>query len=450
MTLKPYPQYKVSHSPLLGDLPSHWEVARLRSALSIKKEIVGDSWSDHLLLSLTLRGVIPRDMENIFGKLPADFTTYQRVQRGDLIFCLFDVEETPRTVGWVPQDGMLTGAYTAASSTPNFDSNYVAYHFLSYDQRKSLRGYYAGLRNTIRSADFANIPISFPPFEEQQMIVDYLDRELAEIDAFIADQEELIALLGERRTATVTRAVTKGLHADAPLKESGFSWLGGIPSHWETRKIKAFVSTPITDGPHETPEILPSGVPFVSAEAVSSGTINFDKVRGFISAADNLRFSQKYVPRRNDIYMIKSGATTGVCAIVDTDIQFNIWSPLAAIRCNEQTSPRFVLHALRSMNFQESVRLFWNYGTQQNIGMQVLENLPIPYPDLVEQASIAEYLDLECSEIDAAIADAREAIALSKERRAAVISAAVTGKIDVRRALAPASNDLEAESVGVA
>ncbi|AMM31008.1 Type I restriction enzyme S subunit [Sinomonas atrocyanea] len=271
----------------------------------------------------------------------------------------------------------------------------------------------------------------FPPLPEQQRIADFLDRETGEIDAFIADQEELVAVLQERREAVVTHAVTEGLNAGAPTKNSGVAWFGDIPLQWQLRKLKSIVSTPITDGPHETPEAQSSGVPFVSAEAVSSGAVDFEKIWGFISREDHARFSRKYKPQRGDIYMVKSGATTGICAIVETDLEFNIWSPLAAIRCGASALPRFVLHSLRSHNFQDSVALHWNYGTQQNIGMKVIGNLSIPLPPLEEQAEIAAYLDRETAEIDAVIADAKEAIEVSKERRAALISAAVTGKIDV-------------------
>src|ERR1035441_4694905 len=121
-------------------------------------------------------------------------------------------------------------------------------------------------------------------------------------------------------------------------KDSGVNWLGEVPEHWTMHTLKHVVSTPITDGPHETPEFLGEGVPFASAESVSSGILDFSKIRGFISRSDHQRYAEKYLPRRDDIFMVKSGATTGITAIVDTDAEFNIWSPLAAIRSEEHTS----------------------------------------------------------------------------------------------------------------
>jgi type I restriction enzyme S subunit len=209
-------------------------------------------------------------------------------------------------------------------------------------------------------------------------------------------------------------------------KDSRVEWLGEVPESWQVQTLKNVVATPITDGPHETPEFCSEGVPFVSAEAVSTGRLDFTKIRGFISDVDHRRYAEKYLPRRNDIFMVKSGATTGVTAIVDTDDEFNIWSPLAAIRCNAEVNPRFMLHFLRSRNFLDAVSLNWSFGTQQNIGMGVIENLSILVPPIEEQDRIALILDWETAKIDALIEEQRRLIALLKEKRQAVISHAVT------------------------
>ncbi len=182
----------------------------------------------------------------------------------------------------------------------------------------------------------------------------------------------------------------------------------------------------MTDGPHSTPVFQDDGIPFVSAEAVSGGYINFDKIRGFISEEDDVLFSQKYRPQLLDVYMIKSGATTGITAIVETDRRFNIWSPLAVMRCKDNYNPYFLLNYLRSDSFQKSVQLSWTFGTQQNIGMSTLENLTVCYPPLQEQQKIANFLDHETAKIDSLIAKQESLIELLKEKRQAVISHAVT------------------------
>jgi len=174
------------------------------------------------------------------------------------------------------------------------------------------------------------------------------------------------------------------------------------------------------------------GVPFISAEAISSGQIDFAKARACITAQDNARYSLKYSPRLHDIYMIKSGATTGVTAIVEGRTNFNIWSPLAVIRCGTDVLPHFVLNFMRSRNFIEAITLNWSFGTQQNIGMGVIENLACVVPPLVEQAAIVNLVGQSSGQFDELTADAQRAISLLQERRSALISAAVTGQIDVR------------------
>ena len=271
-----------------------------------------------------------------------------------------------------------------------------------------------------------------PSLAEQRAITAFLDAETARIEALIAEYETLIELLKEKRQALISQAVTKGLNPDVPMKDSGVEWLGEVPEGWEVAPLKHIVSTPITDGPHETPTFYDEGIPFVSAEAVSSGFVDFTKIRGFISVEDNRKFSEKYKPARNDIYMVKSGATTGVTAIVEADDEFNIWSPLAVIRCNRDSSPRFVLNFMRSQNFQDAVTLNWSFGTQQNIGMSVIKQLSITRPPISEQHAIAAFLDAETSRMDALVQEAETGINLLRERRMTLISDAVTGKIDVR------------------
>jgi len=214
--------------------------------------------------------------------------------------------------------------------------------------------------------------------------------------------------------------------AYAEYKDSGVEWLGEVPVQWNVCAIKYIVSIPITDGPHETPNFFDSGVPFISAEAISTGRIDFEKIRAHISEEDNEKYSKKYCPKKYDIYMVKSGATTGITAIVETDIKFNIWSPLAVIRCSEYFSPYFVLNFLRSLNFKEAIELNWSFGTQQNIGMGVIENLHIAKPSINEQQKIANFLGHETSKIDTLIEKQQQLIQLLKEKRQAVISHAVT------------------------
>lgn len=210
-------------------------------------------------------------------------------------------------------------------------------------------------------------------------------------------------------------------------KDSSVAWLGEVPSHWIRMPMKFSLAMPITDGPHETPEILSEGIPFISAEAVKNDKLDFNKKRGYISEEDNIRFSKKYFPLKGDIYMVKSGVTTGNVAKVETDEVFNIWSPLAAIRPNRNIiSTDFLFYVIKSDYFNTSVKLKWNMGTQQNIGMGVISNINIFIPSTEEQTAIATYLDSKLGEIDTLISKQETLLEKLAEQRTAIITHTVT------------------------
>ena len=221
------------------------------------------------------------------------------------------------------------------------------------------------------------------------------------------------------------------------MKDSGIEWIGEIPREWEVTKTLNGLSMPITDGPHTTPELFDDGVAFVSAEAVSSGNgiIDFSHIRGFISKEFYDECCKKYTPKINDIYMIKSGATTGkVAIVVALDPVFTIWSPLAVFRSNTSIiCPKYLYYQLQSDGYQKQVQLGWSFGTQQNVGMRVLEQLKITIPPLSEQQSIADFLDTQCAHIDSVIEKTRAAIEEYKRLKQSAITQAVTKGIRPNR-----------------
>ena len=222
------------------------------------------------------------------------------------------------------------------------------------------------------------------------------------------------------------------------MKDSGIEWIGDIPSDWDVCKILYCLKMPLTDGPHTTPELYDDGVPFVSAEAVScgNGRIDFEHIRGFISEEFYQECCKKYVPHIDDIYMIKSGATTGKVAIVDTERKFTIWSPLAVFRTDiQKVLPKYMFYFLQSNGFQKQVELGWSFGTQQNIGMRALERLNIAFPPLDEQKKIADFLDEKCGEIDSIRSDIQKQIDILNDYKKSVITEAVTKGLDPKAKL---------------
>lgn len=200
---------------------------------------------------------------------------------------------------------------------------------------------------------------------------------------------------------------------------------------FKKKKLKYIVSTPITDGPHETPELLDEGIPFLSAESVKNGILDFNYKRGYISLSDHKLFCKKVRPQKNDIFIVKSGATTGNCGIVTTDEEFSIWSPLALIRCdNISVLQKFIYYYSLCYSFTHQVEQSWSYGTQQNIGMGVLGNLYVTLPSSNEQQSIVDYLDKECAQIDSIAADLEKQIALLQQYKKSLITETVTKGLD--------------------
>jgi type I restriction enzyme S subunit len=215
------------------------------------------------------------------------------------------------------------------------------------------------------------------------------------------------------------------------FQDSGFQWIGRIPLMWQVERIKRLVSQKITDGPHETPTLEEEGIPFISAEAIKSEKIDFDKKRGFISLEQHEIYSKKCKPQRNDIFIIKSGATTGNVAYVDTDIEFNIWSPLAVVRCDEKKAYyKFVFYQLLSDVFRKQVELSWSFGTQENIGMGVIGRINLVIPPIIDQYRIASYLDKTCAAIDKAIEAKQKQIETLDALRKSIIHKAVTRGLD--------------------
>lgn len=206
--LNPAAPMKDSGIDWIGQIPAHWEQLANKHIFRLRKTLVGKRSSEYELLSLTLRGVIKRDMENPEGKFPAEFDTYQEVSPGDFVFCHFDVEETPRTVGLSAFFGMITGAYTVYSVADGVDPRFLLHFYICADTDKKMRSLYKGLRNTIPKDVFGTFKTPLPPIEEQREIVAHIDEASRKIEDAIAIKEDQIAALKEYKTSLINAAVT--------------------------------------------------------------------------------------------------------------------------------------------------------------------------------------------------------------------------------------------------
>ena len=432
-----YSEMKDSGILGVGLVPRDWTVTKIHNLFFEVSERYDEMKDEYLpLLSVSeYYGVAERaekiEKEAILVRA-ATLDGYKKCHEGDIVSNIMLAWKC--SLGRSPKNGIVSPAYCVYRPRTGVNSQYYHYLFRTRVYGDIFRVNSTGLidsRLRLYSPKFFVIQVPVPPEEEQVKIVSYLDTECAKIDEIIAEAKDSIEDYKKWKASVIYEAVTKGLDPDVEMKESGVEWIGQIPSLWSVCKTLYCLDMAITDGPHTTPELFDTGVPFISAEAVScgNGKIAFDHIRGYISEEFYEECCKKYIPKRNDIYMIKSGATTGRVAIVDTDNKFTIWSPLAVFRANQKRMlPKYLFYFLQSPAYQKQVEFGWTYGTQQNIGMRTLETLKVCIPPLDEQVSIANHLDVLCSQFDALVAEKEGLIADLESYKKSLIYEVVTGK----------------------
>lgn len=431
-----YSEYKDSGVKWLGEIPSHWEVMSIKYTGIFENGLTYSPADTAKEGTLVLRSSNIQDFhlsfkDNVFVK---KVSSKLLVRKGDIIIC--SRNGSASLVGkcaLVENDIEASFGAFMMRYRPVINPKYAYYLF------QGSIGYYKGLFSTttinqLTKSVLNDIKVAIPNLEEQVVIGSYLDAATSKIDKAIAMQQKMIDLLNERKQIIIQNAVTKGLDENVEMKDSNCKFLGKIPSTWEVCKTLYVLSMPITDGPHTTPQLYDDGIPFVSAEAVSCGNgyIDFSHIRGYISDSFYNECCKKYIPQRDDIYMIKSGATTGKVAIVNTDVKFTIWSPLAVFRVNKKkVLPYFLYYSLQSSYYQLQVQDKWSFGTQQNIGMRMLEKLILCYPSIEEQAKIVAFIKKNVDNFDSAISNSQRQIALLQERKQIIINEVITGKVKV-------------------
>jgi type I restriction enzyme S subunit len=423
-----YPEYKNSGVEWLEDLPAHWEIKRTKAMFSLARQLVGKKSKDYQLLSLTLKGVIPRDISDGGGKIPAEFDTYQVVRPRNLIFCLFDIDETPRTIGISSYDGMITGAYNVYSALEPCIPEYSYYYFMHIDSFKGLKPFYTGLRKVVRAETFSNIKMPVPSKDEQEKIANFLDHETAKIDTLIDKQQQLIKLLKEKRQAVISHAVTKGLNPNAPMRDSGVEWLGEVPEHWEMVPVKHI--SKIRYGIGEPPKYQDEGIPLIRATNIRSGKIS--EIGLVLVNPDDIPGNRIVWLDKGDIIVVRSGAGTGDSSIIPNEYQGSIAGFDMVVRPTK-CLPEFLGHVLLSNYVRNNqIDLEKTRAAQPHLNAEELGECFVLLPTDEEQQLIVSYIDREILKFDDLVVKAEKAIMLMQERRTALISAAVTGKIDVR------------------
>ncbi|OUN42181.1 hypothetical protein B5G26_09410 [Anaerotignum lactatifermentans] len=416
----------------IGKIPNDWKVYKVKNVCKIRGE-KNKPQAQVLSVYRELGVVVKAERNDNYNITSEDTSSYKYVLPNDLV--VNKMKAWQGSMGISRFEGIVSPAYYVFKIT----SDEIYPMFIHYLLRNaSYLPEYRRLSGGIRPGqwdlsieNFRDIPILIPQYNCQKRITCYLERKCTQIDSIIAKQQEVIKKLKEYKLSVITEAVTKGLNPDVPMKDSGIEWIGEIPEHWENRKMISILSMRVVDGPHESPDLFDNGIPYISATAIENGKINFDLMRGYISEEYCDICDLRYKPQLHDILVIKLGASTGQVAIVETTDRFNIWVPLAAVRCNEKADPYFIYYAFQSDYFLKQMEMSWTYGTQQTLGVKSIERLRVMLPTLKEQTEIVSYLKSKCNLIDIAVTNKESLISKLLDYKRSLIYEVVTGKKEV-------------------
>jgi len=434
-----YANYRESGIEWLGEVPAHWLATQVRRLFKIEKRISGELGYD--VLSITQRGIKVRDVDSNDGQLSMDYAKYQFVYPGD--FAMNHMDLLTGYVDLSTQLGVTSPDYRVfrPRNKQYISSRYYLYIFqMCYldkifyplGQGASLFG-----RWRLPTDAFNEFCVPLPPPSEQAEIAAFLDRETAKIDALVEEQRRLIALLAEKRQAVISHAVTKGLDPTVPMKDSGVEWLGEVPAHWKVMPIRRLLSG-ITQG--WSPECL--GRPadgqewgVLKAGCVNGGIFNPEENK---SLPATLEPRPEYEVQPGDILMSRasgSPALVGACAFVNkTRPRLLMSDKIYRIRLLPDCDPEWfsILMSAGMMRAQIVSAISGAEGLANNLPQSSLKGFQCAVPPQDEQLELVQYVKIVIERLAALISEAEGAITLLQERRAALISAAVTGKIDVR------------------
>ncbi|WP_376778699.1 restriction endonuclease subunit S [Chryseobacterium taichungense] len=372
-------------------------------------------------------------MENPEGKFPAEFDTYQEVKKGDFVFCLFDVEETPRTVGLADFDGMITGAYTVFNVSEKANKKFLYYFYLNLDEKKRLKFLYRGLRNTIPKDSFFTFKTAFPPIEEQQTIATFLDDKTAKIDQTIAIKQKEIELLKERRQILIQKAVTKGLDDTVKLKDSGVDWIGKIPEHWEVRKLVSVCRFVRGNSPFGKDELLNAGE-YIALQYGKTYKVN-EVNEEYSFYVNNEFYKNSQVVKYGDVILVSTSETIedlGHTVYYRRNEIGLLGGEQIMLKPNqEQVDSHFLYFSAKA--FSKELQKFATGIKVFRFNINDLKTIYNALPPLFEQKEIANFIEINSNKIAKAIMLKEQEIEKLKEYKTVLIDQVVTGKVRVSK-----------------
>ena len=418
-------EMKDSGIPWIGEIPKDWSVVPHKRVMYKVKEIQ-EHYNGENILSLTMRGVIVRDLE-AGGKMPTSFDGYQKVYPNNLLQCLFDIDVTPRCVGLIRNEGLTSPAYSQFAMYPNGYAPYYDYLLRYMDDRKTLLHLSKNLRSSLTETDFGAIYTCVPSsIEEQQRIAEFLDRKCAEVDEMIALQEQIIEELKAYKQSVITEIATKGLNPTAPMRDSGIEWIGSIPEHWSKDKIiRSFRMIGSGTTPKSTDENNFDGdINWIQSGDINGGVMESCKNRVSYETIENCSALKVY--SAPFIIVAMYGASVGNTSISSIDGCVN---QACCVLSNSALNFNYAFSVIKSCKdywLRKAVG-----GGQPNISQETIKQTWIPIPPITEQQAIADYLDEKCADIDSLIQTKQSKIDSLKEYKKSIIYEYVTGKQEV-------------------
>lgn len=435
--MKTYSNYKDSGVQWIGKVPSHWNMAKLKYDFHIyagaTPKTENPIYWDGDIIWITPADYKTSDKYVSQGKRTISKEGYQScntqiVPKGSLIFS----KRAPIGTIAIAVNELCTNQGCLSCVPKDVSSTYFFYIISVSTEAFELLGYGATFKE-ISANDFANVKLPLPPLSEQQAIASYLDAKTKPIDDIIAKREKQIELLEVMKSAIVSRTVTKGLNPDAKMKDSGIDWIGEVPEEWEISKVKyiANVCGRIGYRGYTTNDLVSAGE---GALTIGGKHITHNYLN--LSDPDYISWEKYYespeiMLEKGDIVMSQRGSL-GKSALIDREIGEATINPSLVILKRIKANGIFLHYYLISNMMQDYINLINTATAVPMISQNQIENIPVALPPLSEQQAIASYLDSETSKIDTRIAKRRKQIELLQEYKQALITAAVTGKIDVR------------------
>ena len=430
---QPYPEYKDSGVEWLGDVPEHWVLSRVKDVAVVFGGYPFDSQRFSPDVGVPLIRIRDINTELTAVYFDGDVPQEAIVENNDV---LIGMDGEFNVARWKGGKAALNQR-VACVRTDSDELTTLLFYTLPFSLKVvNDLTYYTTVKH-LSLEDIKKTIFALPQGEELSNIVAFLDYETARIDRLIAQQQWLIELLKEKRQAVISHAVTKGLNPDAPMKDSGVEWLGQVPEHWDVCLIK-FKCDGVTDGAHISPVTEGGQELFVSIKDIEDGKIDFDNA--LLTSPDSYQYLVKTgcQPFAGDILFSKDG-TIGQTAVTPEGISFVVASSLIIIRPNRDVvRPSYLNFLLQSCAVKEQVESFVKGAALRRLSIQNLLKVFGAFPDVYEQDAISRYLGAVLANYSELESKAREAISLMQERRTALISAAVTGKIDLRGWTQPA------------